>query len=57
MTTININTFTVGTDSKKYDETKWAEKVAIRYNTNHQSVKVSSHLKIEYVDKIITSMD
>ena len=53
----NINTFTVGTDSKKYDETKWAEKVAIRYNTNHQSVKVSSHLKIEYVDKIITSMD
>ena len=31
----NINTFTVGTDSKKYDETKWAEKVAIRYNTNH----------------------
>ncbi len=53
----NINTFTVGTDSKKYDESKWAEKVAIRYDTNHQSVSVSTNLNIDYVDKIINSMD
>lgn len=52
-----INTFTVGTDSEKYDESKWAKIVAKRYNTNHQSVTVPTNLKIDYVDTIISSMD
>lgn len=52
-----INTFTVVTDSKKYDESKWAKKVAEKYNTNHQNVTLPTNLKFDYVDKIISSMD
>lgn len=53
----NINTFTVGTESKKYDETKWAKEVSDKYHTNHRSVLVPTNLNFEYIDKIINSMD
>tara|TARA_Y100000768_G_scaffold112411_1_gene82804 strand:- start:1337 stop:3109 length:1773 start_codon:yes stop_codon:yes gene_type:complete len=53
----SINTFTVGTDSTKYDESNWAKKVSEKYNTNHQTVTIPSNLNIDFVDKIINSMD
>ena len=39
----SINSFTVGTDSEKYDESKWANIVSEKYNTNHQSVIVPTN--------------
>ncbi len=53
----SINTFTVGSDSEKYDESKWAKIVSEKYNTNHQSVTVPTNLSFDYVNNIINSMD
>ena len=52
-----INSFTVGTDSEKYDESKWANIVSEKYNTNHQSVNVPTNLNFDYVNSIINLMD
>ena len=52
-----INSFTVGTDSEKYDESKWANIVSEKYNTNHQSVNVPTNLNLDYVNSIINLMD
>ena len=53
----SINSFTVGTDSEKYDESKWANIVSEKYNTNHQSVIVPTNLNFDYVNSIINLMD
>ena len=37
-----LNTFTISVDSKKYDDSYWAQLVANKYNTNHQSVSVKT---------------
>ena len=36
-----INTFTIGVDDKKYDESGWAEIVSKKYQTNHTLVNIN----------------
>ena len=45
----SINSFTVGTDSEKYDESKVANIVSENGNTNHQSI-VPTNLNFDYVN-------
>ncbi len=52
-----INTFTVSTESKKYDESLWANKVSEKYNTNHKVSYVSSDLNIQLANEAIDSLD
>ena len=52
-----INTFTVSTESKKYDESLWANKVSEKYNTNHKVSYVSSDLNIQLANEAIESLD
>ena len=52
-----INTFTVSTESKKYDESLWANKVSKKYNTNHKVSYVSSDLNIQLANEAIESLD
>ena len=52
-----INTFTVSTESKKYDESLWANKVSEKYNTNHKVSHVSSDLNIQLANEAIESLD
>ena len=37
----SINTFTIKNTEKKYDESKWAKKVASYYKTNHHEVELN----------------
>ena len=52
-----INTFTVSNESKKYDESLWANKVSKKYNTNHKVSYVSSDLNIQLANEAIESLD
>ena len=52
-----INTFTVSNESKKYDESLWANKVSEKYNTNHKVSYVSSDLNIQLANEAIESLD
>jgi len=53
----SVNTFNVGFESKKYDESYWANEVAQRYRTNHQEVKISSDISIKDIISSIMSLD
>ena len=53
----SVNTFNVGFESKKYDESYWANKVAERYKTNHHEVKISSDISINDIHSSIMSLD
>lgn len=52
-----LNTFTISVDTKKYDDSYWAQLVANKYNTNHKSVSVKSYLDIHNVEKILDLID
>ena len=56
-TNSELNTFTISVDSKKYDDSYWAQLVANKYNTNHQSVSVKNYLDIHNVEKILNLID
>ena len=52
-----INTFTVGYEDKKYDETEWSDLVSNKYSTNHM-VKYLNINEIEsFIDKSIEIFD
>ncbi len=53
----SVNTFSIKVDNKKYDEGPWAELVAKKYITNHQSVKISSKIGFDDIKGSMNSLD
>lgn len=53
----NINTFSIGFANKKYDETHYAEIVALKYNTKHINKILNDNITSEILHKIIEWYD
>ena len=53
----SINTFSVGYDDERYDETIWSSKVVQRYKTNHFSEKILIEEVNKYIDESIEIFD
>lgn len=52
-----LHTFSVGFESENFDESKFAETIAERFNTDHTSKVIRPGDIREYLDDIIRSMD
>lgn len=52
-----VNTFTVSSNDKKYDEAQWAGQVVSKYNTNHLEEKIDNYLNTELIRESIVSLD
>ena len=52
-----VNTFTVGYEDKKYDETKWSDLVANKYSTNHIVEHLNSKEIVNLVDESMEIFD
>jgi len=52
-----INTFTIGVDDKKYDESGWAELVSKKYQTNHTLVNINSKFDNDIILESINAFD
>ena len=52
-----VNTFSIIHDEKKYDESKWINKVVKKYNTNHTEIKITTENVYEEVLNAINSLD
>jgi asparagine synthase (glutamine-hydrolysing) len=53
----DTNTYSVGFDNKKYDETRWQNKVAQKYSTNHTYSEISGDLSFDLIDQTIEAFD
>ena len=53
----DINTFSMVTNSKKYNESDFMEQVVKKYNTNHHYEIIDKDISFEEVKSIITSYD
>ena len=53
----NINTFTIGVDDQKYDESGWAELVSKKYQTNHTLVNINSKFDNDIILESISAFD
>lgn len=52
-----VNTFSVGFESEKYDESNWSSIVAQKYETNHLLKKIKSDIDIDLVNESIQIFD
>ena len=52
-----INTYSIGYNDKKYDESTWSTKVAEKYNTNHTQEVINVNNNFEDVIKSISIFD
>ena len=52
-----VNTFSVHVKNEKYDESKWSNEVAKKYNTNHRFVTIDSTIDNNIINKSIKSLD
>ena len=52
-----INTFSVNVSNKKYDESKWSNLVAQKYETNHVSIDLSSEIETTDIENALDSLD
>ncbi len=52
-----INTFTLGFEEKQYDESGFAEQVAKRYGTNHQTLVYSAETLKNEIPEILDTFD
>ena len=52
-----VNTFSIIHDEKKYDESKWINKVVKKYNTNHTEIKITTENVYEEVLNAINALD
>ena len=52
-----VNTFSIHVENEKYDESKWSNEVAQKYNTNHRYVTIDSTIDNKIIDKSIKSLD
>ena len=53
----SANTFSIGYKDDEYDESKWFNKVAEKYNTNHIVEDISGNFSIEDVEASILAFD
>jgi asparagine synthase (glutamine-hydrolysing) len=53
----NINTFSIAFDVAKFDESKFAERVAAQFSTNHKTLLVTGKMALEYLDRVFHSYD
>ena len=53
----DTNTYSVGFNNKKYDETRWQNEVVQKYSTNHHYSKVSGDLSFDLIDQSIKAFD
>ena len=54
---ISPNTFSVGYQDSKYDESKWFNLVAEKYNTNHVVVNLKNKIETQDIFSAIESLD
>ncbi len=52
-----INTFTIGVDDEKYDESSWAELVSEKYQTNHTLEVINSKFDNDIILESINAFD
>ena len=52
-----INTFSMITDSKNFDETDYMKQVVDKYKTNHTIEVINSNIKFEEIKSIVLSFD
>ena len=52
-----INTFSVGFESSKYDESQWSKKVADKFRTNHYQLNIGQNELNEHILDSISSLD
>lgn len=52
-----VNTFTMGYKEKEFDESDYAQIVASRFKTNHNSIKVSPTSFLDEFESALSSMD
>jgi len=52
-----INTFSVNVSNKKYDESKWSDLAAEKYETNHVSIELSSEIETADIENALCSLD
>lgn len=52
-----INTFSIFSDSNKYNETQYIDQVVKKYDTNHRYKEVSLDLNLETINSIILNYD
>lgn len=56
--TDNLHTFSIGfKDQPYFDETRYAEEVALKFNTNHRVFSLSSHDLLAEVDHMLDYLD
>ena len=53
----DINTYSLGFSNKKYDESKWSQLVADKYETNHWQDSLSFNISEEDINKSISAFD
>jgi asparagine synthase (glutamine-hydrolysing) len=53
----NINTFSIAFDVAKFDESRFAERVATQFRTNHKTLLVTGKMALEYLDRVFQSYD
>lgn len=52
-----VNTFSVNSKNKKYDESHWSEMVAKKYSTNHKSINLASSIDMSDIEEALGSLD
>ena len=53
----NLNTFSMVTDSKSFDETEYMKQVVDKYKTNHTIEVINSEINFEEIKSIVLSFD
>lgn len=53
----NLNTFSMVTDSKNFDETEYMKQVVHKYKTNHSVEVINSNINFEEIKTIVLSFD
>lgn len=54
---IGVNSFTVASDNKIYDESFWAKTTSLKYQTNHQVSNITEKITMDLIDDAIGSLD
>jgi asparagine synthase (glutamine-hydrolysing) len=53
----NISTFSIAFDVPQFDESRFAERVATEFGTNHKTLVVTGKMALEYLDRVFAAYD